>query len=66
MEVTAGMKELLTYIARNLVDHPDAVSVTEHKGESETVLELRVAPEDMGKVIGLSLIHISEPTRHGA
>ena len=51
MEVTAGMKELLTYIARNLVDHPDAVSVTEHKGESETVLELRVAPEDMGKVI---------------
>lgn len=49
MEVTAGMKELLTYIARNLVDHPDAVSVTEHKGESETVLELRVAPEDMGK-----------------
>ena len=52
MEVTAGMKELLTYIAQNLVDHPDAVSVTEHKGESETVLELRVAPEDMGKVIG--------------
>ena len=52
MEVTAGMKELLTYIARNLVDHPDAVSVTEHKGESEPVLELRVAPEDMGKVIG--------------
>lgn len=32
MEVTAGMKELLTYIAQNLVDHPDAVSVTEHKG----------------------------------
>ena len=52
MEDTAGMKELLTYIAQNLVDHPDAVSVTEHKGESETVLELRVAPEDMGKVIG--------------
>ena len=52
MEVTAGMKELLTYIARNLVDHPDAVSVTELKGESEPVLELRVAPEDMGKVIG--------------
>ena len=46
------MKELLTYIARNLVDHPDAVSVTEHAGEGETVLELRVAPEDMGKVIG--------------
>ena len=46
------MKELLTYIARNLVDHPDAVEVTEHASESETVLELRVAPEDMGKVIG--------------
>lgn len=57
MEVTAGMKELLTYIARNLVDHPDAVSVTEHKGESETVLELRVAPEDMGKVIGPPGLH---------
>ena len=46
------MKELLTYIARSLVDHPDAVSVTERSGEDETVLELRVAPEDMGKVIG--------------
>lgn len=46
------MKELLTYIARSLVDHPDAVAVTEHIGEEETVLELRVAPEDMGKVIG--------------
>ena len=46
------MKELLTYIAQNLVDHPEAVSVTEDEGESETVLELRVAPEDMGKVIG--------------
>ena len=46
------MKELLTYIARNLVDHPDDVVVTEHAGEGETVLELRVAPDDMGKVIG--------------
>lgn len=46
------MKELLTYIARNLVDHPDAVHVTEHAGDGETVLELRVDPEDMGKVIG--------------
>ena len=45
------MKELLLYIARSLVDHPDQVSVTELEGE-ETVLELRVAPEDMGKVIG--------------
>lgn len=46
------MKELLAYIARNLVDHPDAVEVTEHAGDEETVLELRVAPDDMGKVIG--------------
>ena len=45
------MKELLLYIAQNLVDHPDAVNVTEIEGD-ETVLELRVAPEDMGKVIG--------------
>lgn len=45
------MKELLLYMAQNLVDHPDAVSVTEIEGE-ETTLELRVAPEDMGKVIG--------------
>ena len=47
-----GMKELLLYIARNLVDHPDAVSVTEVPGDDELTLELRVAPEDMGKVIG--------------
>ena len=46
------MKELLTYIARNLVDNPDQVSVTQHDGDGEIVLELRVAPEDMGKVIG--------------
>ena len=52
MEVFDRMKELLTYIARNLVDHPDAVEVTEHAGDGETVLELRVASEDMGKVIG--------------
>lgn len=46
------MKELLLYMARNLVDNPDAVSVTQTEGEDGTVLELRVAPEDMGKVIG--------------
>ena len=45
------MKDLLLYIAQNLVDNPDAVSITEIPGD-ETVLELRVAPEDMGKVIG--------------
>jgi len=46
------MKDLLLYIARNLVDNPDAVSVTETQGSQELTLELRVAPEDMGKVIG--------------
>ena len=46
------MKDLLLYIARNLVDDPDAVSVTEIQGDQELTLELRVAPDDMGKVIG--------------
>jgi len=46
------MKELLLYMAKNLVDNPEAVSVTEISEEEGTVLELRVAPEDMGKVIG--------------
>ncbi len=46
------MKELLTYIAQNLVEHPELVSVSQVQGDSETVLELKVAPEDMGKVIG--------------
>ena len=46
------MKDLLLYIARNLVDDPDAVTVTEVQGDQELTLELRVAPEDMGKVIG--------------
>lgn len=46
------MKELLLYIAQNLVDNPDEVTVTEIEGADETVFELRVAPNDMGKVIG--------------
>jgi predicted RNA-binding protein YlqC (UPF0109 family) len=46
------MKELITYIARALVDNPDNVEVTEVIGEQTTVLELRVAKEDLGKVIG--------------
>jgi len=40
------------YIAQNLVDNPDEVTVTEIPKETETVYELRVAPSDMGKVIG--------------
>ena len=46
------MKELLLYIARNLVDKPDDVTVTERQEPDKTVFELRVAPDDMGKVIG--------------
>lgn len=46
------MKDLVESIARSLVDNPDAVSVTEIVGEQTTVLELRVAQEDLGKVIG--------------
>ena len=46
------MKGLLEYLARQLVDCPDQVEVRELQGERSTILELRVAPEDMGKVIG--------------
>ena len=46
------MKELLLYVARSLVDHPDEVTVTEREDNGTTVLELRVAEGDMGKVIG--------------
>lgn len=46
------MKQLVEMIARALVDDPEAVSVTEVAGEQTTVLELRVAPQDLGKVIG--------------
>jgi predicted RNA-binding protein YlqC (UPF0109 family) len=46
------MKELLLYMAKSLVDHPDEVTVTETNGDDGKVLELRVAEGDMGKVIG--------------
>ena len=46
------MKELLETIARSLVDNPEDVSVTEIEVEKSLILELRVAKEDMGKVIG--------------
>ena len=46
------MKELLLYMAKNLVDDPEAVTVNEIKEDDGTVLELRVASADMGKVIG--------------
>ncbi len=46
------MKELLELIAKSLVDQTEMVSVNEIKGEQTTILELKVAAEDMGKVIG--------------
>jgi uncharacterized protein len=46
------IRELVEQIARALVDQPDKVQVTEVAGEQTTVLELRVANEDLGKVIG--------------
>ncbi len=46
------MGELVKYIAMNLVDKPDEVKVEEKEGDKATILELTVAPEDMGKVIG--------------
>jgi predicted RNA-binding protein YlqC (UPF0109 family) len=46
------MKELVEVIAKALVDHPDQVQVRAVEGEQVTVLELRVHPDDLGKVIG--------------
>jgi len=46
------MKELITYIAKALVDHPEAVEVSEVEGEQTSVIELKVAKDDLGKVIG--------------
>ena len=46
------MKELIKHIAQSLVDNPDQVAVSEIEGEQTSVLELRVAKEDLGKVIG--------------
>jgi predicted RNA-binding protein YlqC (UPF0109 family) len=46
------MKELVKYIAKALVDHPEEVDVNEIEGEQTSVIELKVAKEDLGKVIG--------------
>jgi predicted RNA-binding protein YlqC (UPF0109 family) len=46
------MKELITYIAKALVDKPEEVTVTEIEGEQTSVIELKVAKDDLGKVIG--------------
>jgi predicted RNA-binding protein YlqC (UPF0109 family) len=46
------MKDLLEYLARALVDNPDGVEVTSVEGERSIILQLRVDPDDVGKVIG--------------
>ena len=46
------MRELISFIAQSLVDHPGQVSVSEVEGNQTTVLELKVAKEDLGKIIG--------------
>ncbi|HIQ01428.1 MAG TPA: KH domain-containing protein [Anaerolineales bacterium] len=46
------MKDLVEYIAKALADNPSQVNVSEIEGESSLILELRVAPEDMGRIIG--------------
>ncbi|MCJ7495712.1 MAG: KH domain-containing protein [Deltaproteobacteria bacterium] len=46
------MKDLIAYIAKALVDHPEAVEVSEIEGEQTSVIELKVAKDDLGKVIG--------------
>lgn len=52
MSGATGIKELVEEIAKALVDIPEEVSVREIQGEQVTVLELKVAPSDLGKVIG--------------
>lgn len=46
------MKELVQYLAKSLVNNPDAVEVKETEGESASVLQLKVAKEDLGRIIG--------------
>jgi predicted RNA-binding protein YlqC (UPF0109 family) len=46
------VKELIEYIARSLVDHPEQVKVQQVEGEQSVIFELQVAQDDMGKIIG--------------
>lgn len=52
MTKQGDLKELIGYIAKSLVEHPESVQVVEIEGEQTSVLELKVAKEDLGKVIG--------------
>jgi len=46
------MRQLVEYIAKSLVDNPDQVQIREVEGEQSIILELHVAPDDMGRIIG--------------
>lgn len=46
------MKDLVLYLAKSLVNHPEEVEVKEIQGETAAILELRVAKEDLGRIIG--------------
>lgn len=46
------MKDLLEYIVKSLVNNPDSVRIEENENDGEVVFEVRVAPEDMGRIIG--------------
>ena len=48
------MKELIEYVVKTLIDHPDDLRITEIEGERTIVFELRCHPDDVGKVIGKS------------
>ena len=52
MSSSGGMRDLVEYMAKALVDLPDDVRVNEIEGEQTSVIELKVAKEDLGKVIG--------------
>jgi predicted RNA-binding protein YlqC (UPF0109 family) len=52
MNSQASMRELVEFIAKSLVDDPSQVYVSEIEGENSVILELRVGPEDMGRMIG--------------
>jgi uncharacterized protein len=46
------MKELVEYLVKALADHPDQVALGEHEAEDSILLELRISPDDIGKIIG--------------
>jgi hypothetical protein len=53
-EDASNMKQLVDYLARSLVEHPDEVTLREEESENTVLMELKVADEDLGKIIGKS------------